>query len=659
MTKAANRRFANKSSLNFLKILGWPFFQIFLFTVTATSFVVIKTLHFGPVLITSIILFSIIFYFQILKDLPTPFDLIDRPQKLTSKILDRNGELLYKIYQDENRTPIKLISLPLFVREAFLAIEDRDFYKHSGISITGIIRATLHNTSCKLRAANCELMGGSTITQQLVKNALLNREKTWKRKIKELILAIETEAVFEKDEIFEMYLNEVGFGGPAYGIQEASQQYFGKNANKLTLAEAAFIAGLPKAPSIYSPYINQEISLKRQRLVLANMLKNGFLNKNQYDEALNIPLIFNPQRTEIKAPHFVMYVRDLLVNQFGPDLVNHGGLIVTTSLDLKIQNEAEFAVKSELSKIKDANVGNGAALITRPGSGEILAMVGSKDYFDIKNDGQVNLTTALRQPGSAVKPINYALALENGANPDTLIKDGPISFYIQGSGVWTPKNYDGRFHGTITLRQALANSYNIPAIILLSKNGVENMIKLGQKMGISTWNNSGRYGLALTLGSAEIKMTDMAVVYGTLANSGITVPLNPILNITDSNGQIIKYPAPPPHYSIKPETASTISEILSDNQARAPAFGFNSILNLKDYVASVKTGTSNDLRDNWTFGFTPDFVVASWVGNNDNSPMSNVVSGVTGASPIWARIMKNLLGQSQTTKTHTLSAFLN
>ena len=590
---------------------------------------------------------SYYFYVQIFVGLPSPRNLTTRSQKLTTQILDRNGQLLFKIYQDENRTPVSLSSLSPYVKEAFLAIEDNGFYQHSGFSATSVVRAVYHNLSRQ------KSEGGSTITQQLVKNALLTNEKTWQRKVKELLLAIAVESIYDKDQILQMYLNEVGFGGPAYGIQEAARQYFGIDASDLSLPQAAFLAGLPKAPSKYSPYLSPALALSRQNLVLNLMLKAGYLNREQFEQAIGTKLKFASPKIEINAPHFVMYVRDLLVDQFGEELVSHGGLKVTTSLDLDLQKNAEAVLDLELDKLSELNVSNGAALITAPGSGEILAMVGSRNYFDIKNDGQVNLTTSLRQPGSSIKVVNYALAFENGATPNSLIKDEPISFNLAGSGTWTPKNYDGRFHGTLTLRQALANSYNIPAVLLLARNGVANMIALGQQMGIGSWNEPSRYGLSLTLGGAEVKMTDMAVVYGTLANNGISVPLNPIMRIEDQNGNRLSFDPCLNHLPcqkqavLKPETAFYLSDILSDNQARSSAFGYRSVLNLEPLKTAVKTGTSNDLRDNWTFGYTPDYVVATWVGNNDNSPMGRIASGITGASPIWSKIMIDLLGRTK------------
>jgi len=608
-------------------------------------------------------------YDQIFAGLPSPEDLVKRDQQLTTIITDRNGENLFKIYADQNRTPIKLKDLSEHTKDAFIAIEDKDFYSHQGFSLRGIARALTRNlnllTDCRLEDYVCQLEGGSTITQQLVKNALLNHERTWQRKVKELILAIQTEITFDKNTILEMYLNEVGFGGPAYGIQEASKQYFDIDAADLDLAQSAFLAGLPQAPSKYSPYISPQTASARQHLVLLKMHELGLISSEEMDKALEKEIKINPPQIEIKAPHFVMFIRGLLVKQYGEALVTHGGLKVKTSLDLQVQELAQTAVNQELEKLKNLNVSNGAALITNPKTGEILAMIGSKDYFDTQNDGQVNITTSLRQPGSSIKPINYTLALENGLTPATLIKDEPVSYQI-GDEIWTPQNYDGRFHGFLTLRQALANSYNIPAVKLLNQNGVTNMAELAKKLGITSWSDPSRYGLSMTLGSLEVKMTDMARVYSTFANYGLNTPLNPILEITDANGNNLPFltcfkKSPlnasiqgfdcSPKQVISAETAYLITDILSDNQARASAFGINSILNIKNHKVAVKTGTSNNLRDNWTIGYTPDFLVVTWVGNNDNTPMSRVASGITGASPIWHNITVTLLERNKDNNT--------
>jgi 1A family penicillin-binding protein len=605
-----------------------------------------------------VITFICFIYVELFYELPSPKTLADYPSKLTTQILDRNGKLLYKIYKDENRTLVTLDSLPLHVKNAFLAAEDKDFYKHIGFSVTGVFRALYKNIF------DSKVEGGSTITQQLVKNTLLNNEKTLTRKIKELILAIEVEFTYSKDKIFEMYLNQVGFGGPAYGIQEAARQYFNIDARDLDLSQAAFLAGLPQAPSKYSPFGDQpELAKQRQQLVLSQMQKLGMISIEDYQKAKDQTLTFSSAKIEINAPHFVMYVKDILTKELGEKVVNQGGLVVTTTLDLDLQEKVQKIVTSEVSGLKNYLVTNGAALVTNPKTGEILAMVGSKDYFNINEDGQVNLTLALRQPGSSIKPLNYALAFENGYGPGSVVEDKPISFNLPGTEPWAPKNYDGKFHGLITLRQALGSSYNIPSVILLSKNGIQNFALLAQKMGITSWNDPGRYGLSMALGSLEVRMVDLATAYSTFSNSGITTPLNSIIKIEKSNGDKIFLSTCPqkietatlnssviaeedtcsPHQTISGTTAYLISDILSDNNARAPAFGSNSIINIRKARIAVKTGTSNDLRDNWTIGFTNNFLVSTWVGNNNNTPMSRIASGITGASPIWAKIVNTIL----------------
>lgn len=601
-------------------------------------------------------------YIQFFYELPNPNILSNYPSILTTQILDRNGNLLYKIYKDENRTLVTIESLPQFVKNAFLAAEDKDFYKHKGFSISGIIRALYKNIF------NSKIEGGSTITQQLVKNTLLTNEKTFTRKIKELILSVEVEFTYSKDKIFEMYLNQVGFGGTAYGIQEAAKQYFNVDAKDLDLPQAAFLAGLPQAPSKYSPFSNEPgLAKERQKFVLNQMLKLKMISEEDYQKANDTVLLFNSEKIEINAPHFVMFIKDYLTKKLGEGIVNQGGLKVTTTLDLSLQEIVQEIVTSEVNSLGRFNVTNGAALVTNPKTGEIYAMVGSKNYFNLNEDGQVNLTLALRQPGSAIKPINYALAFENGYGPGTVVEDRPISFNLPGQEAWTPKNYDGKFHGRITLRQALGSSYNIPSVILLSKNGIQNLASLARDMGITTWNDPGRYGLSMALGSLEVKMVDLATAYSTFANEGITTPLISILKIEKANGEIIylsgcsddsvyssidlsvnaEDQGCTPHQTISQTTAYLISDILADNNARAPAFGTNSVLNIKKTKVAVKTGTSNDLRDNWTIGYTDNFLVSTWVGNNNNTPMSTIASGITGASPIWSKITNILIDNSK------------
>ena len=453
--------------------------------------------------------------------------------------------------------------------------------------------------------------------------------------------------MYSKDQILQMYLNQVGYGGTAYGVEQASWQYFGKSAHDLTLSESAMLAGLPIAPTILSPFgTTPYLGKIRQQQVLESMVLTNSITENDKLAALSTPLIFHPQGIVIRAPHFVMYVKDLLVKQFGEDRVARGGLSVTTTLDLEKQDILQQEINGELAKLTKLHVQNGAGLIISPKSGEILAMVGSRDFFDSERDGQVNIVLQQRQPGSSIKPITYALALSRGLTPATTINDAPVCFVLKGQSDYCPKNYDGNFHGQVTLRTALGSSYNIPAIKLLNTYGISNMIALAKQLGITTWEDSSRFGLSLTLGGGEITMLDLASVYSVFATGGTKIPLTPILSVTDSSGTQL------PHYLITslpnrevlpPAIAYQINSILSDSSARAPAFGFNSILNLPGKNVAVKTGTTNNLRDNWTFGYTQDLLVATWVGNNDNSPMSRIASGITGASPIWAHTMQKIL----------------
>ncbi len=617
--------------------------------VRTKQFLLKLTLPFKPskkkLIILMISLFFITFtflaYFFILKDLPNPNKLITREQIVSTKIYDREGHLLYKIYRNQNRTLINLNDIPLHLIQATIAVEDAKFYKHHGFSPKDIFRAFLRNLK------GDKLYGGSTITQQLVKNALLTPERTLRRKIKEIILAVMVEIKFSKDEILQMYFNEVGYGGATYGIEEASQTYFNKSTKDLTLAEAALLAGLPVAPTTYSPFgAFPKLAKGRQELVLRRMRQEGFITPQQEEKTAKEEVKFAPQKTNIKAPHFVMYVKEFLTQKYGQRMVEEGGLEVITSLDLEIQQKTEKIVSQEISKLRNLRIGNGAILVTNPKSGEILAMVGSKDYFDLKNDGNVNVTLSLRQPGSAIKPVNYAVALQHGFTPATIIPDTPITYLLPGQPPYSPKNYDNRFHGNISLRTALASSYNVPAVKVLSALGVERMIEMGQKMGITTWDDKSRFGLSLTLGGGEIRMIDLAVAYGTLANLGYRVNLSPILEIKNYKGEIIETQKQnlKPKKVLPTNVAYILTDILSDNRARTPAFGLRSLLNISNHPhVAVKTGTTQNLRDNWTIGYTPDFLVASWVGNNDNSPMSYVASGVTGATPIWNKIMSFLL----------------
>ncbi len=592
------------------------------------------------------------FYLFILKDLPSPARLGRYDIPLATKIYDRNGKLLFDIFAEQNRTPVPLDEIPLRVRQATVAIEDKDFYKHQGVNpIGGVLRAATATITKR------KLQGGSTITQQLVKSALLSPERTLTRKVKEVILAIIVEVLYSKNKILELYLNQVPYGGTAWGIETAAEKYFGKSTKDLTLAEAALLAGLPQAPTLYSPFgAHPELSKNRQAEVLRRMVEDRFITQEQADQAFAEELRFKKE-TGIKAPHFVMYVKELLVQKYGQNLVERGGLKVTTTLDLDIQEYAQATVAAEIAKLSGLRVTNGATLVTKPATGEILAMVGSTDYFATPS-GSFNVTTATRQPGSAIKPINYAIALEKRiATPATMFLDVPSCFANIDKPPYCPKNYDGKFHGPVQLRLALGNSYNIPAVKMLYLNTVADMVASASAFGLDTITDSTRYGLSLTLGGGEVRMTDMAEAFSVFANAGVRKDLVAILKVVDKNGRVLEeYKDPNREREIpsqllltgrrvlSTETAFLISHILADNNARQDAFGPSSTLVIPGQTVSVKTGTTDDLRDNWTIGFTPQFLTAVWVGNNDNTPMNQaLVSGVTGAAPIWNKVMRKIL----------------
>ena len=616
----------------------------------------------GALLLSVLLLpFILVFSFWVLfiRDLPSPEALTSREVEVSTKIYDRNGVLLYKIFEDQNITIVPLAEIPLQVRLATLAIEDAEFYSHPGFSLRGIFRAVVRNISTG------DLSGGSTITQQLVKNALLSPEKTYTRKVREVILSIWVELTYTKDEILEMYLNEVSYGGTAYGIQEASRVYFEKNVDGLTLGEAALLAGLPKSPTSFSPFgPNPQASIERQREVLRLMVINKFITSKEAQKAAEEGLTFAPNKTDIKAPHFVMFVKQELVNVYGEEVVEKGGLEVITTLDYEIQKLAEESVKAELEKLGKLNVGNGATLVVSPSTGEVLAMVGSKDYFDTAHDGNVNVVTAPRQPGSSIKVVNYSYALSNGFTPATILSDTPVTFSVPGQPPYSPKNYDGAFRGNLPLRNALAESRNVPAVKVLASYGVTKMIEQGVSMGITTWTDPSRYGLSLTLGGGEVKLIDLAKVYATVANYGKRPEFTAIRRVTNYKGKVLdancesaksdgfaevaaKEAACEWEQVVDPRVAFILIDILKDNAARAPAFGSSSqlVISGRNDVA-VKTGTSNDLRDNLTIGFNQEFLVAVWVGNNDNSPMARIASGVTGAAPIWNKIMSGVLART-------------
>ncbi len=574
------------------------------------------------------------------KQLPSP-DLISRQtQSTATKILDRNGKVLYEIFIDRKSEPVPLKQVPDDVINATLAIEDASFYSHPGFDVRSIVRAA------KSTFLEDELQGGSTITQQLIKTVLLTPERTYERKIKELALAISVEQKYSKNEILEFYLNNIPYGGTAYGVQAASQKYFGKNVWELDLAEASMLSGLPNAPTLYSPLQGDTTLAKnRQRQVLERMVALGYISRFEAEVAFEKELVFKSQEEPIRAPHFVNYVREELYNKLGQRAVDFGGLTVTTTLDLDLQEKIQSTVTEEVRKNGSSlDFSNGAALVLDSKTGQVLAYVGSVDFFNA-DAGKFDVVTALRQPGSSIKPVTYALAFEQGHTAITLVDDSPITYQSSGQK-YTPKNYDNKYHGKVSLRQALANSYNIPAVKLINVVGVDKMVQFGIDLGLGNWVvGDGSYGMAITLGGKEVSLLDLTNVYATFARQGKYRNVNPFLNVKDIYGyEIMSVLDYSEKQVMSPETAYIITSILSDNNARTPAFGSRSQLYIPQKTVAVKTGTTNEIRDNFTIGYTPSYTVGVWVGNNDNSVMNpKLASGLTGAAPIWNKIMVTLL----------------
>lgn len=582
------------------------------------------------------------------RDLPTPGKLSNSSLTQSTRIYDRNGILLYSVYGNQNRIYVTLDKIPKDLLNATIAIEDKDFYNNQGFSIVGYLRAARNIILFRGIAG-----GGSTLTQQLVKNVLLTSERTFSRKIKELILAIQVDKKYTKDQILEMYLNDVPYGGANIGVEAASQSYFGKSVKDLDLAESAFIAGLPQSPSVYSPFSGKKYYIARTEQVLSQMVKSKMISQKQMDSALQeiTNKEFSQKDTSIKAPHFVMYVKQILAKQFGEQMVESGGLQITTTLDWKIEQRAEKIVKEEIDELKGYNVGNGSVIVSDPKTGEILAMVGSKDYFDTKNDGNFNTALSNRQPGSSLKPVMYAAAFEKGYTPATLVMDVKTEFPTGEleHPTYTPVNYDGKYHGPMQLRFALGNSENIPAVKMLAKVGIKEVMKKGYDMGLSNWEPTNEsiksVGLSLVLGGREVSLLSETTAYGVFATGGIRHDPVTILKVLDSKGNTLYENKKTNGVRVlSQEVSYLISHILLDNNARSQAFGPNSWLVIPGKTVSVKTGTTDEKRDNWTIGYTPSYVVGVWVGNNDNSKMNQAIaSGVTGASPIWNKLMSFVL----------------
>jgi penicillin-binding protein 1C len=629
-----NRKF-NRNFSSFKQVSNTP--RIVLFSRLA------KFAFFGLIGLVIIMIGLFIWYGR---DLPTPGKLIAAQSNQSSGIYDRNGTLLYSVYQNQNRTYVSLKDIPKNLQHGTISVEDRNFYTNSGFSITGYLRAALNIVFLR------GLSGGSTLTQQLVKNVLLSPERTLPRKIKELMLSIQVDRKYSKDQILEMYLNDVPYGGTAIGVEAAAQLYFSKDVKDLDLAQSAFLSGLPQSPSTYSPFSGNKYYIQRTQVVLGSMVRDGYISQKQADSSLSEikKMQFADNSIGIKAPHFVMYVKQALINQFGEQVVESGGLKVKTTLDYNIEKGAEAIVKDEIAKDKDLKVGNGAAMVTIPKTGEILAMVGSEDYFDTKNDGNFNAAISYRQPGSSLKPITYATAFARGYTAATLLMDTQTNFKSQDSEKdYIPVNYDGKFRGPVQVRFALANSLNIPAVKMLAMVGIKNAMQNAYSMGIDNWQptdaNMADVGYSLVLGGRDVRLVDEMEAYGVFANGGEKMPLVSILEVDDANGNVLyKYNPPSPQRIFSQEVSFLISHILLDNTARSMEFGLYSQLVVAGHPSvSVKTGTTNDIRDNWTVGYTPSYAVGVWVGNNDNTPMSKVASGITGAAPIWNKIMSAVL----------------
>lgn len=573
--------------------------------------------------------------------LPSP-ERIVRREGFSTQIRSRDGEVLFDVYGDVQREPVRLEDVPLYLKEATIAIEDKHFYDHQGFDAWGMSRAVF-NIIFRGR-----LQGGSTLTQQLVKIVLLTSDRSLPRKIKEFVLAVQIEKKFTKEQILQMYLQEAPYGGATVGAEVAARTYFGKRLTELSLVESAVLAGMPQSPTRYSPYgSNPTAYIGRTQQVLRRMREDGKISTQQEKAALvQLETIeFQPSGGSIRAPHFVMYVRGQLIEQFGEELVENGGLKVTTTLDLPYHQKVQQIVSDEINKVENLKISNGAALVMNPDTGEIYSMVGSRDFFSKDTDGQVNVTLSKRQPGSAIKPVTYVSAFRKGYTPSTMLVDSKISF---DSGdpekPYEPENYDGKFRGPVQLRFALGSSLNLPSVELLQLVGLKDMLTIAYQMGFSTLEptsaNMRRMGLSVTLGGGEVRLIDLVSAYSGFANGGNRIDPVAILKVEDSKGNILyEHRQVRGKQVLTPQEAYLITHILSDNNARLLTFGQNSLLNMGNRPVAVKTGTTNDRRDNWAIGWSKTAIVGAWVGNNDNSPMKEVASGVSGASPIWRQAM--------------------
>lgn len=586
------------------------------------------------------------------KDLPNPDNFRDRIVVESTKIYDRSGQhLLYEVHGEEKRTVIPFADIPDVVKFATISLEDEDFYHHFGIKFTSIARALLKDI-ITLQAAQ----GGSTITQQLVKNALLSNEKSLARKVKEVILAIELEIKYSKDEILEMYLNEIPYGSNAYGIEAAARTFFGKSARELTLDEATLLAALPQATTFYSPYGSRTEALSgRQTFALRKMADLGYITPEQRDEAINADTLgkIQPQKDIIAAPHFVMYIKEYLQEKFGDRAVEEGGYRVITTLDWDKQLVAEKVVREGAEKnLKSWRAENAALVAIDPKTGQVLSMVGSKDYFDTAIDGQVNVAIRERQPGSSFKPYVYLTAFTKGYTPETLLYDVETEFDTAGEDKsYKPQNYDGKFRGPLPMKEALAQSLNIPAVKALYLAGVKDSIQVAKSLGIEGLNDPDRLGLSLVLGGGEVRLLDHVHAYATLAHNGVKKPLSAILRIEDARDNTLEaFADSPGERVIEEKYVAMLQHVMSTNSYRAPVFGENSPLRFDNRDVAAKTGTTNEFRDGWILGFTPSIAVGVWAGNNDNTSMREGADGVNVSAPIWRAFLDQTLSNTSNEK---------
>ncbi len=563
----------------------------------------------------------------------------------STKIYDRTGKVvLYDVYDQVKRQVVPFEDISKEIKNATVAIEDSEFYEHSGVKPMAIVRAMIVNI-----LAGAKVQGGSTISQQVVKNSLLTTEKTWTRKIKEAILATKMERVLSKEQILSIYLNESPYGGTIYGVEEAARAFFGKPAAEVTLPEAAYLAAIPKAPTYYSPFGEHRDKLEeRKNLVLKRMEEIGFITSEQREAANKIQVDFQkPPKGNIRAPHFVLMVREQLEKELGEEAIRTRGYKVITTLDWELQEKAEEIVTNYAAEnLKNFNASNAALVAIDPKTGQILTLVGSKDYFSDEIDGNYNIALAKRQPGSTFKPFAYAEALNKGFTSETAIFDLPTQFDTGCSAnperCYAPSNYDDQFRGPMTFRTALAQSINIPAIKVLYLAGVKDTLDLAKRMGIQTLGDWRRYGLTLVLGGGEVSLLDLTSAYGVFANEGVRNPYAAILRIEERDGTVIREFEEASEQVLAPNTARVISDILSDNDARQPSYSANSPLYLPGYDVAAKTGTTNDFRDTWIMGYTPTIAVGAWAGNNDNSPIEKKVAGLV-VAPMWNAFMREAL----------------